>query len=317
MGEIEISEYTKDDRQSCLNLLGKAFPGISDEPNFRWRFESFDRPKPLIVCAKFDGKVVAMHTWLPWEFIYNGRKYMGYQGGEAATDKLYRGQGIQNRIVNHACKLALEKDIDFLYGAGGVPATIKALCNSGFIPVAFFPLRQKIIDPFQKRSIEVNDIRQSLNKMLYEEKRITPIVDQTYMEWRYIKNPKNYSIVRFEKDNNQALFCVRNRKHRDKKLRITYNDLLILDCQFSSFNHRFIKWAFNNLEKMHARKAFTLSIFYNENSDRGRAIHKQFNFERSSHELAFTIRPIKEDLDLNAFFNHYNWDVLPHIVDWW
>ena len=71
MGQIGLSEYSKDDIESCLKLLEKTFKEISDERNFAWRFESFHRPDPLIVCAKHNGKVVAMHSWVPWLFCYN------------------------------------------------------------------------------------------------------------------------------------------------------------------------------------------------------------------------------------------------------
>ena len=319
MMEIGISEYREEDKEACIQLLKKAFPGSSDEKTFAWRFECLKTHKPLMVCAKCNDEVVGFHSWIPWVFSYGNKKYVGYQGGEAATEPQHRRKGIQNRIVNYACQIALDRDVDFLFGVGGSVGTYKALCNSGFYPVAFFPLRQRIVNPALKKGSEgkIVGTKQALNMMIREEKKITPIVDENYLEWRYSANPKDYCIFGVEKDNNQALFCIRKRRRRDKKFRITTSDLLVLDCQFSTLNHRFIKWAFKSLEGMYSRNVSTISTFFGENTDRGRAIGKQFYIKRESDVTALTVRPIKKSLDLNLFLNHNNWDVLPHIVDWW
>ena len=318
MENIEITEYTKNDRESCLILLEKSFQGISDERNFIWRFETPNRPPPVIVCAKHNDDIVGFDSYIPWRFTYDNKQYIGYQGGESATDKAYRGQGIQNRIKKFACELALVKGIDFIFGSGNLP-NIKAAIKSGFHPVGSFPLYQRLVSPFLKKYSDAREVGSKIpfNIMLKEEKKITPIVDDNYLEWRYFMNPKDYDILELEKDNNQAMFCVRKRKRRDNQFRITTADLLVLDCQFSSLNNKFIKWAFNCLERIYSRSVMTMSIFFNENTERGRAISKHFCHRRSSHDYGFLVRPIKKDLDLNIFLNHNNWDVLPHIVDWW
>jgi len=318
MPNIEIFEYTPNDRESCLILLEKAFSGISDEYNFAWRHELSKIGNPIILCAKHNDKIVGFESYLPWRFRYGNKEYFGYQGGESATEQNYRGHGIQNRLKNFACELALEKGIDFLFGSGTLP-NLKAAFKAGYYPVASFPLYQKIVSPFLKQSSEAKMIEPKIPfyTMLREENKITPIVDDRYMEWRYSMNPKEYNIIEAEKDNNKAFFCVRKRKLWNKILRISTSDLLVLDCQFSSFNDRFINWAFNCLESVFSRHVMTMSLFLNTNSDRGRAISKQFRYTRSSHDYGLIFRPIKTELNLNIFLNYNNWDVLPHIVDWY
>jgi len=319
MSEIKICEYTKDDRMGCIRLLKDTFPGLSGEENFAWRFESSRLNAPLMVCAKHNDDVVGFHSWLPWRFTYDNRQYIGYQGGEAATDKHYLRQGIQNRIVNYGCTLALEKNIDFIFGGGGHQATLKSYYNSGFYQVANFPIYQRIVRPFLKKCSEAKLVKakKPLKMMLREEKKITPIVDDNYMEWRYSMNPKDYSVVEIEKDNSQAQFCVRKRRLPIRKLRIKTNDLLVLDCQFSSLNDRFIKWAFNCLESLYSGNVMTISTYLNENTDRGRAISRYFTFKGYYYKQGLMFLPIKKDLDLNVFLNQNNWDWLTHLVDWY
>lgn len=319
MNKFKICEYTEDDRMGCVKLLKETFYGPSGEENFAWRLGASKFKETLMVCAKHNNEVVGFHSWIPWKFTYDNKQYIGYQGGEAATNIKYRRQGIQNKIVNYASKLMLERDIDFIFGGGGEPATLRSYYNSGFHQVANFPIHQKIVNPFLKKNPDTKIVnrKKPLKVMLSEEKKITPIIDEDYMEWRYTDNPKEYRVIEVEKDNSQAQFCVRKRRFQVRKIRIKHNDLLILDCQFSNLNDRFVKYALKCLESMYSRKVTTLSTHLNEETSRGKAISKYFMIKGYYYTQGLMILPLKKDLNLKVFLNHYNWDVLPHIVDWY
>jgi len=319
MEKIEILEYTKDDRESCLILLEKAFTGISDESNFVWRFENINRSRPLIVCAKHGGRVVAMHSWMPWGFCYNEKKYIGYQGGEAATDEQFRRQGLQGKLLEFGYQLALDRDLDFFISLGGTSRTYAAVVKSGHYPVLTLPQYTRLINPFSKKLLEEEpfSLDEPLPNMVVEKNKITPVVDRNYIQWRYLNNPKRYEIIKYQKENNTAIFFTRIRKIQLKGHKTRFNDLLLLDCQFSTLNDGFIKAAFDYLAGIYTRKVLFITTFLNVNTERGREISKNFHFKSEKKYKPFLIKPINKDLDLNIFNNCYNWDLLPHIVDWW
>jgi hypothetical protein len=319
MENVEISEYTKSDRESCLILLEKAFTGISDERNFAWRFESLDRPHPLIVCAKHSGKVVAMHSWVPWEFCHNEKKYLGYQGGEAATDEQFQGQGLQGKLIEFGLKLASDRDFDFIISLGGTFKTYASYVKTGHYPILNLPHYTRILNPFNKKLLDKEPFisGETLPHRVVEKNKLTPVVDNSYIQWRYFNNPKKYEILKYKHENNSAIFFTRIRNVYFKGHKTKFNDLLLLDCQFSTLNEEFIKSAFDYLTNIYARKAFYITTFLNENTERGKEISKNFHFKSGKRYKPFLIKPINRDLDLNIFNNCHNWDLLPHIVDWW
>ena len=318
MSEVIICEYRNDDRMSCIKLLERTFPGRGGEEDFVWRFESIAN-NPLIVCAKHKDDIVGFHAFIPWRFALKNEHYIGYQGIQAATDNNYQRQGIQNRLIKYACELASEKGADFMWGGLPQHYNHKAYYKSGFYQVAYFPLYRKIVCPFIRKHLEIAkvDANKPIGIMLREENKITPIVDDYYLKWRYFKNPNEYDIIKISKNNDEAMFCVRQRKLWHGMIRISTSDLLILDCQLSSLDNIFVEWAFKTLESMFSAKVSTISTFFNDSTDRGKAISKYFTWKSSKPFQALMLLPGRKDLDVNVFLNKNNWDVLPHIIDWY
>lgn len=316
MDEINIVEYNREDKNSCIDLLKKTFVDTSDEITFNWRFESSLRPTPLIVCAKHRDKVISFNSWIPWEFLYNGKKFVGYQSGESATDPQYRGKGIWGKTLSYADKIALDRNIDFLFGFPS-KMSYSAFHKAGYYPICNFYFHNRIINPFKKRMDKKTDYQYDdfNHQIIMERNKITPIFDSGYFRWRYLDNPKNYDVIKYDENNNQAIFILTKGKRYNPKHKVNINIIKLLDCQFSCYHDKFINNAIEYLEKIYSRKAFLITTFFNENTDKGRAIIKHFNIKDKSRFEPFSIKPLNKNIEYSFLFNYNNWDILPHVVD--
>jgi GNAT superfamily N-acetyltransferase len=316
MLNIVTSEYYSADKTSCIKLLKNIFPGTSDEVTFQWRFESSLRHQPIMICAKDQDKVVSFNSWLPWEFVYKNKIFLGYQSGESATYPEYRRKGILGKVLRYADEIAQKRNADFLFGFPS-PMIYNTFYKAGYYPVGILPYRLRLINPFGKATVSktvygFNDFPQHT---IIEYNKITPVNDIDYFDWRYTKNPKSYSILKYTENNNEAIFILRPSIYYNTKYHIRLNELLLLDCHFTSYNEIFIRNAFKHIDKTYKHKASYLKGFINTNTDRGRAISQHFHLTiKSRHEIQ-CIKPIAKELDRSIFFNHNNWDLLPHIVD--
>jgi GNAT superfamily N-acetyltransferase len=316
MPEIQIVEYQKEDRLQCIDLLKKTFPGNSDEKTFTWRFESNNKLKPLIVCAKDGDKVVSFNSWLVWDFKYNNETYIGYQSGESATDPNYRGKGIWSKVLKYADGIASERKIDFLFG---FPSTMSynAFYKAGYCPIGLFNFYIRLFNPFKKlhKNIMEHNSFKFAENLLFEKNKIVPMVDNEYIEWRYIENPKTYNILKYEENGNKAFFVVRIRHYYNKKYKFGWNEGFLLDCQFSSLNELFIKKAFKYIDSIYAGKIFNIRTFFNPNTAKGRAIQKHFSIRLNSSYEILCIKMINKKIDYNLLFDFNNWDIMPHVID--
>jgi hypothetical protein len=316
MLDILISEYATADKPSCLTLLKTIFPGTSDEDTFRWRFESERAQAPIMVCAKDEDKVVSFNSWLPWEFKYKNKIYLGFQSGESATYQEYQRKGILGRILRHADSIAKKRNADFLFG---FPSTMiyGTFYNAGYCPIGVLPYRLRLISPFGKASInktdhEFDDFPQH---MITERNKITPVNNAEYFKWRYKNNPKHYTVLKYTENNNQAIFILRPSIYYNKRYRLHINELILLDCHFTSYNQIFIRNAFKHIDNTYKRKVCYLKSFFNIHTDKGLALHQHFHLTIKSRFEIMCIKPITEDLDKSTFYNHNHWNLVPHIVD--
>jgi hypothetical protein len=319
MQDIYITEcLEEEDKIAGINLLSKAFSGATNQETLAWHESALKYKKhtPLMVCAKDGEKVVSVNNWLPWEFVYEGKKYLAYHSCEGATDNGYRGKGLWRKLIKYGNDLLAGRDIDFLF-CFLPPLSYYPLCRAGYHPMGAFRYRARVINPFKKPDKEKAD--KELTKWswngLVEKNKITPQVDQDYYEWRYQANPKHYDMVRYDEDNNQALFIVRRTKYYNSRYHIRLNELLLLDCQFTSYYEPFIRSAIKYLESKFSRSVFYIRTFFNENTDRGKAIAPYFPiYFGSSHETLAVI-PIKGKIDQQVLLNLNHWDVMPHYRD--
>lgn len=316
MKDINIIEYSLADRASCIALLSKTFPNTSDEETFKWRFESNLRNPPIMICAKDQDKVVSFNSWLPWVFVFNNKIYRGYQSGESATYPEYRRKGIWGKVLRYADEIAQQRNIDFIFGFPSC-MSYNAFYNSGYYPIGIFPYRLRLINPFEKNTVEKTDygFNDFPQHIVTEYNSIIPINDADYFDWRYTRNPKSYSILKYTENNNQAIFILRPSIYVNKRYNIRIKELLLLDCHFTSYNEMFVSNAFKHIDRIYKRKAFYLKGFISEKTDRGRAISKHFHFKIKSRFEILCIKPIAKELDRSVFFNYYKWDILPHVVD--
>jgi hypothetical protein len=322
LSEFNIVEYNDKDRKSCIELLKRTFPGTSDEKTFIWRFESSLRQSPLLVCAKDRNIVVSFNSWIPWEFVHNNNRYLGYQSGESATYEEYRGKGIWGRVLKYADGIAKERNIDFFFG---FPSTMSynAFYNAGYHPIGTFNYYLRLINPFVKKVAAKMDCNfdDYPPQLLYEKNKITPVINANYLEWRYLRNPKDYEVIRYYENNNWAVFIVRKAVYYNKRYRIKFPELLLLDCHFTSYNEIFMANAFKHIDRIYSGKVFYMKTFLNEKVDRGRAIRKHFHIKftsnirfKSRFEI-LCIKIIKKSIDYTVLFNYYNWDIFPHVID--
>ena len=309
MDEIIIREYDIGERNECIGLLKKNFAG-SDENTFRWRFEMHNRKRPLLICAKHNNRVVSFNSWIPWEFAYRNNKYLGYQSGESATDLSYRGRGIWSRVLRYADKIAFEMGIDFLFG---FPSKMSygAFYKAGYYPISTNCFYVRLINPLKRRAKGSIDIDPGyfFHSKLTQFDKITPIFDYDYCKWRYTDNPKSFEVVEFTENNGEAIFFFRKKKWK------WLPELLLLDAQFNIYNEKFITRAFEFIDKSFSRRDFYMRTFFNENTDKGRALRKHFNMRvKSKHEI-LSVKPISNRLDNKVLLNFNVWNIMPHCVD--
>jgi len=317
MCEIRIAEYKKDDRDACIKLLKHSFPGNSDEATFKWRFESKMEHDPILICAKANDKVIGFISYLPWEFYYDTQKLLGYQGGELAIDENYRGKGIASKIFNFGNNLVLNKGVDFLFSfprAKSQSASVHWKC--GYIPIGNFYTRLRIINPIIKKnkieiSIDVNFEKYWMN----EKNRITPFFTSNYYDWRYIQNPKEYSIIKFSSNNNEAFFILRNRQFKKIYANKSVNFMMLIDCQFTTFNDQFIHDALKYLDSVIADRALFLTTFCNWETDKGKAILKYFRIPVKSRSEMLCLKPNINKSNFTMLYNYKNWELFPHLKD--
>ena len=319
MKDIYIIECLEEkDKVAGINLLNKAFSGATNQETLVWHESAvkYKKYRPLMVCAKDGEKVVSVNNWLPWEFVYEGKKYLAFQSCEGATDNDYRGKGLWRKLIKYGNDLLADRDIAFLFC---FPSNLSyyPLCRAGFHPVGAFKYRARVINPFGKADKEEDD--QELNEWswtgLVEYKKITAQIDQNYFDWRYQANPKQYDMVRYEEDNNQALFIVRKTKYYNKRYHIRLNELLLLDCQFTSYYEPFVRNAIKYLDSKFSRSVFHIRTFFNGYTDRGKALAPYFPIHFKSNYEPLAVVPIKGRIDQQVLLNLNHWDVMPHLTD--
>jgi hypothetical protein len=309
--DISIGKYEETDRNGCIDLLINTFTNSSSEDTFKWRFESTDRRKPLLVCAKHKGRVVSFNSWIPWEFLYRDHLYVGYQSGESATHIDYRGQGIFNRVIKYADQIATEEGIDFFFGFPN-PISYGAFIKSVYYPIETYYFSVRLQTPFKNR-IELHK-RKSGSDVDYlnffQENKITPFVNNGYCQWRYENNTKNYVIIDFIEGNSRASFYMR------ENVRKGFPELLLLDFQVNNYNERFIDHVFRHIDSVYTRTAVYMRTFFSMNSDRGRALKRHFPIRIKTKYQILIVKNISNRIPSSILLNANNWDIMPHCADW-
>ena len=308
VGEIVIQEYEPKYRQSCIDLLSATFRGTSNEQTFQYRFEERSTP-PLIIIALDGEDVVSFNSWIPWKFRYEQQELFGFQSGESATDVNHRRKGIFGKILRYADQVVPDKDIDFFFGFPG-PMSYSVFFKSGYRPITTSYYSLKLVPPWRKREKNsVREVNPCFAEYLYQQDKITPVLDQEYFSWRYLKNPKKYDIVEYRETSSRALFVLRRQKWK------FISELVLLDCQFNNYNQDFIQAAFLNLKKRYAGKAIVCRTYCHGHSDRGQALRRIFRIKVRKGYDVFVVKPVSDKIDENIIYNQNNWDVMPHCVD--
>lgn len=314
---IEVVEYEDEYKESCIELLESAFPGGSNSKTFEWRFESRIKNKPLLVCARDQDGIVSFNSWLPWEFSYEGKLYIGYQSGEAATDTTYRRQGIRAMILKEGLNILKQRQADFVFG---FPSSMSygSSRRAGHFPVGVLNYFIRFINPLKYRKNEldefdiddISDYPPVINRHDF-----TPVFDHDYFLWRYVKNPNDYHFVVYTEGDNRALFIVRENKFYSRKYRLQFNELLLVDCEFLSLNYLFIKNAIQYLSQAYSGKATWIRTFFNPSSERGKVFRKLFHIRLKSRYVPLLIKPINSETNYAPFLDFHNWDIMPHVKD--
>ena len=309
MDEINIREAEEKDYPQCIELLKETFPGTSNEETFAWRFLSENRNRPILVIAKQGEQLIAFNSYLPWEFEFMENKYLGYQAGEVATRKDFRGKGLFSENIKFTEKLFKERKIDILFGFPS-SLSIGPAFGLGYFPIAVFSFYLRIINPFKFMEKRRWDKYKKYNEiMLKEANKITPIVDNRYNKWRFEENTKDYDRIEYVEMNSRAIFYLRKNKWKG------IPELILMDCQFSNYNEQFIKNAFYWLDGKYRGKAVYIRTFFNENCERGRVLRKYFTMKMSRKKTILFIGNISKRINDNVLLNFNNWDIMPHCAD--
>jgi hypothetical protein len=317
MKEIEIIEYNEEYRDSTINLLKKAFHGLS-EATFSWLFESSDEDRPIIVCAVDSGNVISFNSWIRWLFVWEGKTFVGYQSGESATDNDYRRMGIWRKVIDLGEQIAKERGyIDFFFGFPD-DISLGGFVKAGYSHVGTYDKNIRIINPFlwrpqSKANQEISPAPGA--RYLLQNNKLTPVVDSNYIEWRYHRNPKDYRIINYFESNNISTFLLRQSTYYNKRYGVGFPEVQILDCRFTSYDDTFVHNSFKYIDSLFSRKAVWLGTFFNEGTDKGKAIkyHFHINFKHRGGKLIF--KKINPAIDNELFSGFDNWDLQPHVVD--
>lgn len=315
MNEITIGEYKPEDRARCIDLLHSSFGDNSNEHTFSWRFEYASRPKPLMLCAKHHENVVSFLSFLPWYFSYKGKRFLGYQAGELATDLNYRGQGLASKLFNYGNIMARASNIDFFFSFPkfGSPSA-KAHNNAGYINVGNFNVHLRMLNPFSKKSSPISSNFSNYNDIfIADTDKITAVFDNSYFEWRYKNNTKDYDYFYYNENNEYAVFILRKRQSHISVLKLNY--LMLIDFQVTTLNEKFLNNAFSQLDKKYSRSALFIITFFNSKTDRGRILKKIFRTVIKSKFESLWIKHVSDKLDYDIISDSNNWDILPHLKD--
>jgi len=307
MENIIISELKKEEINQCIELLKNIFPDYN-EKTFNWRNTSKNILKPIIICAKKDNKIISFTSWVPWEFNYNNKKYIGYQAGDSATDVNFRGKGILNEILKYGELVAMKRKIDFFIGFPSL-MSYNTYYNAKYIPVSINYYHVRLLNPLRKNIKTESHPGFPKDNFLFKTDKITPKFNEYYFNWRYIDNPKDYEIISYAENNNKAIFIIRMRKWKG------LNEAILLDCQFSSYNDAFIRNSIKFLDSCIMRKVIYLRTFFNINTDKGKLLLKYFPIQIKSKNHICIIKPLSQKSDPNIFLNCNNWDLMPHCID--
>jgi hypothetical protein len=166
----------------------------------------------------------------------------------------------------------------------------------------------------KKKPNEYTD-RGSESLFLSERNKLTPIVDASYIEWRYHRNPKNYRIIEYFEDDEKATFMLRERMYNNKRFRIRFPEVELLDYRFTNYNQEFIHNSFKYIDSVFSRKAVWFSTFFNDNTDKGNALKHQFHTKFKNRGGQLIYKRINPAIDNGLFSNFDNWDLQPHVVD--
>lgn len=316
----EIVQYSNRHRKSCIELLNKTYPAEDNEKAFVWRYERECVNKPIIVLALNDDEVVCFNAWIPWEFSFENKTYIGYQSGKSATSINHRRRGLWEKTMKKGEEMCREHNVDFVFGFPG-SMSYNTSVKVGYISIATFNYRMKLLSPFSSkdvckggRELDEKTIRGALEgPYIVDKYKIVPFIDYDYFKWRYIDNQKQYKFFFYEEANNKALFVVREITYQKYFLRV--KEILLLDCQFSSFNTQFIEHSLQYLSRSFASNAHYIRSYFSPTSERGRALNKYFHITRKSRYEIMTYIPISRDLNYLPFLNCNNWDVFPHLRD--
>jgi len=307
MNNIEITECDYTQIDSYFALLQRVFQGY-DQAFFNWKYKTILRLKPMIVCAKHKHQIVSFNSWIHWEFNYNGQKIIAYQSGDSATDKNYRGKGIFRSVLKHGELIAKKRNIDFLMGFPS-EMSYNTFYQENYYPIASFSYHIGLLNPFRIKSENYrNENTFFPESYLTELNRIVPTFDNNYFTWRYIDNPKNYQILKYEENNNYAVFIFIERSIKG------IIEILLMDCQFSSYNETFTKNSISFFKRCLPRKAIFIRTFFNKNSNRGQVLYNHFPLQINKKNKTFIIKPLKKEIS-NIILNCNNWDIMPHCID--
>jgi len=308
MEDIIISELKKEEINQCIELLQNIFPDYN-EKTFNWRNGSKNKLTPIIICAKKNSKIISFTSWIPWEFNYNNKKYIGYQAGDSATDANFRGRGILKNILKYGELLAQKRKIDFFIG---FPSQMSygTYYREKYIPVSINYYQVRLLNPLRKIENDIKINHDFYNDaFLYQADKITPSFNENYYNWRYTDNPKDYKTIQYIENNNKAVFIIRIRKWKG------VNEAILLDCQFTTYNDAFIENSIKFLDSCIMRKVVYIRTFFNSNTDKGKLLLKYFPIQVKRKNHICIIKPLSEKSDQNIFLNCYNWDIMPHCID--
>lgn len=308
--EIKIDEYDFYDRESCIALLMSAFPGTSNEDTFRWRFETPRREKPIIICAKHKHKVISFNSWIPWSFLYNGKKYTGYQSGESATDTAYRRKGIFGNVLKYADHIASEKGVDFFFGFPNM-TSYGAFIKNGYQAIGTHAFSVRVVNPLVRLNKDFC-VRTGGNEIVgsnIDKTMITPVLDMSYVKWRFEESNKKYLVSQHEASDDKFSFYMRKSKWKN------IPEYLLLDFHSTNNDFEYIAKAYQYLDTLLSGKALYIRTFFNFESPRGKVLRHIFPLQINTKFYTLIVKNISGGIGEHVLQNVTNWDIMPHCVD--
>lgn len=213
-----IRPYHESDESQVMSLLGQTLgdgpAGRRPAEFFRWKHLQNPHGPSLMIVADFRGQIVGLRAFLRWRFRAGGHEIRAVRAVDTATHPEHQGKGIFSRLTLEALEL-LQGETDLIFNTPNL-SSLPGYLKMGWRTVGTVPVWVRVRRPLRfglgVRTIGTDsapvterpspaarsakqvlssaiDIAALLESRSFGEKRLTTVIDEGYLRWRYADAP--------------------------------------------------------------------------------------------------------------------------------